>query len=301
MAKFYGYLRLMRLANIITAISDILAGIAIATYAVNLSWNEIDLRALLLLVLSTIGLYGGGVVFNDVFDAALDKTERPERPIPSGLVSVSSARLFGIILLSIGILAAAFVHVDNFFSTSTLLAAAITVAALVYDKWGKHQSTLGPLNMGLCRGLNLLLGMSIIPAVIPQYWVIAPVPIIYIAAITMISRGEVHGGKKNTMYAAAIFYTMVIIDIAFRAVENNTFIYTAGFLLLFGIFIFPPLIKAMQDPRGPLIGKAVKAGVISLIVMNAAWAAAFENFFLAIIIILLLPISIWLGKMFAVT
>ncbi len=291
----------MRLANIVTAISDILAGIAIAAFAVNLSLNEIDLRALLLLVLSTIGLYGGGVVFNDVFDAELDKVERPERPIPSGLISASSARNFGIILLAIGILAAAFVHVGNFLFSSIIIAITITIAALVYDKWGKHQPIAGPLNMGLCRGLNLLLGMSIIPAVIPQYWILALVPVVYIAAITMISRGEVHGGKKNTLYLAALLYILVIISIAYRAIENNTIIYTAGFLLLFAVFIFPPLLQAIKDPRGPLIGKAVKAGVISLIVMNASWAAAFENLYLALIILLLLPLSIWLGKKFAVT
>ena len=36
--------------------------------------------------LSTIGFYGGGIVFNDIFDLELDKIERPERVIPSGKV-----------------------------------------------------------------------------------------------------------------------------------------------------------------------------------------------------------------------
>jgi 4-hydroxybenzoate polyprenyltransferase len=57
----------------------------------------------------------------------------------------------------------------------------------------------------------------------------------------------------------------------------------------------------MKDPSGPLIGKAVKAGVISLIVMNASWAAAFGNMYLALIILLLLPLSLWLARAFAVT
>ena len=73
----------MRPANIVTAISDILAGVAISGYIGKGEWEA---WPIILLVISTIGLYGGGVVMNDYFDADLDQVERPERPIPSGLI-----------------------------------------------------------------------------------------------------------------------------------------------------------------------------------------------------------------------
>jgi 4-hydroxybenzoate polyprenyltransferase len=298
--KLIGFLRLMRLANIVTAVSDILAGVAIACFSSGIQWTELSFLPVFLLVLSTIGLYGGGVVFNDVFDAELDKVERPERPIPSGLISKTSAAFFAAILLILAIIAAAFVH-EQLFSFSFFIATAIAVAALVYDKWGKHHSFLGPLNMGLCRGLNLLLGMSIFTSTLSTYWSISLVPIIYIAAITMISRGEVHGGKKTTLFAAVIFYCIVIASILATAIVNGTLLYAVGFVVLFIALIFPPLQKALKEPKGPLIGKAVKAGVIALIVMNASWAAAFDAFYFALLILLLLPLSIWLAKLFAVT
>ena len=315
MNKLSGYLRLTRPANIVTAISDILAGVVIAAHGQvlpNLHFHEstsgfsvgyavYDHQAILLLILSTIGLYGGGVVFNDVFDASLDKIERPERPIPSGLITKGSAARLGAVLLAAGILAATFVQPAKIFSISSLFAITIAIAALVYDKWGKHHPLLGPVNMGICRGLNLLLGMSVIPAMLNEYWFLGLVPVIYIGAITMISRGEVHGGRKSTMSAAVLFYMLVLLSILAVSIYNNTIMYAAGFLLLFAAFIFPPLIKAMKDPRGPLIGKAVKAGVISLIVMNASWAAAFGSLYFALIILLLLPFSLLLAKAFAVT
>ncbi|MNR50192.1 hypothetical protein D3C85_1696780 [compost metagenome] len=65
--------------------------------------------------------------------------------------------------------------------------------------------------------------------------------------------------------------------------------------------IFTPLFIAIQNPIGKHIGKAVKSGVIALILMNAAWAAAFGVFQIAIFIVILLPISLLLGKAFAVT
>jgi 4-hydroxybenzoate polyprenyltransferase len=299
--KILGFLRLMRLANIVTAISDILAGVAISGYITNGNWIQADWRPVFLLMASTIGLYGGGVVLNDVFDAELDKTERPERPIPSGLIKKETAASFAVLLLLLGILQAYFVNERGLFSSSTLLAITIAVAAVVYDKWGKHHTILGPLNMGLCRGLNLLLGISIQQNELSRFWYIGFVPVAYIAAITMVSRGEVHGGKRSTLYAAAAFYAMVIAAILLVAAANGQALYVLPFLLLLAGMIFTPLKKAMKKPDGPLIGKAVKAGVIGLIVMNAAWAAALGSLYLALLIVLFLPLSLWLAKLFAVT
>lgn len=288
----------MRPANIVTAIADILAGMAIAGY---FSQGPVDARPVILLIAATIGLYGGGVVFNDVFDAKLDSVERPERPIPGGLVSLTGAALFATLLLCAGILAAALVHTGKLLSLSCLLATATAICAVVYDKWGKHNKAIGPVNMGLCRGLNLLLGVSIIPAAVEQYWYIGLVPVVYIAAITMISRGEVHGGSKRTLYAAIALYLVVIGSILIIALYYHNALFTLLFAGLFAYMIFPALLRAIKNPSGPLIGKAVKAGVIALILMNASWAAAFGLPWVALIILLLLPVSLLLAKLFAVT
>ncbi|MEX2235489.1 MAG: UbiA-like protein EboC, partial [Cyclobacteriaceae bacterium] len=255
-----------------------------------------DLMPLVWLILATSGLYGGGVVMNDVFDAELDSVERPERPIPSGLISRAQAASLGGFLLTGGVVCAFLV--SNF---SGILALAIAIAAVVYDKWGKHSSILGPLNMGICRGLNLLLGLSIIPSLVSEYWYLAIIPIIYIAAITMISRGEVHGGKKHTLFAAALLYALAMAGILYVSKTRDQAITTLFFILIWGFMVFLPLRNAIRKPEGKMIGRAVKAGVLALILMNAAWASAFGGTYLAFIIILLLPLSILLAKIFAVT
>ncbi|GAB3984873.1 UbiA family prenyltransferase [Spirosoma terrae] len=286
-------LSLTRPANLVTAIADVLAGMAIAGYF--LIPNPPP-AAVGLLALATVGLYGGGVVFNDVFDAELDAVERPERAIPSGAVSKNAAIGLGVGLLAVGIGASFLVN-----PTAGLLAIAITVASLVYDRFGKHHNWLGPVNMGLCRGLNLLLGVSIIPEqVLPWAWV-GLVPIAYIAAITMISRGEVHGGSVTTLRSAGLLYALVIGCVAALAQQRQQLGTAFPFLILFGYYIFPPLWRAVREPIGQNIGLAVRAGVLSLIVMNAAWVAAFASFPLALLVFCLLPLSRLLAKMFAVT
>src|SRR5690606_29351399 len=110
------------------------------------------------LLAATTGLYAGGVVLNDVFDAPLDARERPERPIPSGQVKRSSAGAFGGVLMAAGVAAAFGVN-----PTAGMLASLVAICAVVYDGWGKHRSLLGPLNMGACRAGNLMMAVAAVP------------------------------------------------------------------------------------------------------------------------------------------
>lgn len=290
----------MRPANILSAFADILLGFAASgavQYTSGLSLTSQHWPDLALLLLSTFGLYGGGVVFNDVFDADLDRVERPERPIPSGRVSVREGATLGIFLLLIGIIAAFMVH-----TTSGILAITVAVLAVVYDAYSKHFNLLGPLNMGLCRGGNLLLGVSVIPAMVPTLWFLAIIPIIYIAAITTISQGEVHGGNTTKLRIGLLMYMAVFICIALLPLAISfRIMLSIPFLLLFAYLIFPPLIKAIQEPAPQLIGKSVKAGVLSLIVMDAAISSGFVGWFYGLLILILLPLSLWIAQRFKVT
>src|SRR5690349_1177076 len=124
------YLQLMRPANLVTAAADILAGFAAAGAA--------NFAALPWLLASTIGLYGGGVVLNDLFDRELDAAERPERPLPSGRATARGAAALGFGLLAFGIGAAAIASLP-----SGALALLIALAAVLYDAWGKHRRIFG--------------------------------------------------------------------------------------------------------------------------------------------------------------
>jgi 4-hydroxybenzoate polyprenyltransferase len=144
------------------------------------------------------------------------------------------------------------------------------------------------------------LGISIVTLALPEFWYLAFVPIIYIASITMISRGEVHGGSKAALYTAAFFYIIVLGCILYFSFLKEK-LFALVFLLPFAWMIFKPLSAAIKEPVGKNIGKAVKAGVLALILMNGAWAAAFGSLYIALVIVILLPISLKLGRLFAVT
>jgi len=172
---------------------------------------------------------------------------------------------------------------------------------LFYNKFGKHHSFFGPLNMGLCRGGNLLLGVSIINPTLAEAWWLGIVPVVYIAAITMVSRGEVHGGSKQTLWFAGFLYILVDAFQLFMAFRSGNFYIALPFVLLHLYLVFKPLLKAIENPAGPNIGKAVKGGVLALIVMDAVWVGVGGNYLNALLVLALLPVSIWLAKLFAVT
>ncbi len=287
--RIWAYLQIMRPANIVTAWADILTGFAVTSLD-----NPLPLAWLLL---ATTGLYGGGVVFNDVFDAELDAQERPERPIPTGRASRQGATILGSILLTIGVIAAA--QVSLF---SAVLAATIAFAALIYDAWNKHHPVIGPLNMGCCRGGNLLLGISATPALVGERWFLALMPIFYIAAITAISRGEVHGGKSSTGKVSLLLLVSVLAGLLTLGLLPNYFI-VAGlpFLVLLAVRVLPPFIKATYDPSAETIRKAVKTGVLSLILLDATVAAGFAGWLYGLLVLALLFVSMGLAKLFAVT
>ncbi|MGD1927779.1 MAG: UbiA-like protein EboC [Leptolyngbyaceae cyanobacterium] len=299
----WAYLQLMRPANILTAWADILVGYAAAGSGMvlaNLWAGESSVSVLVplgWLLLSTSGLYGGGVVFNDVFDAELDQQERPERPLPSGRASLLGATLLGSALLVMGVLAAAQVSL-----VSAALATAVAIAALIYDALGKHQSWLGPLNMGLCRGGNWLLGVSILPAMLAERWFIAVIPIIYIAAVTAISQGEVEGGKRQTGIVAIALVLIVLTSIlGLTSLASYRWLAALPFATLFAGLVLPAFFRAAQDPSAVTIRKAVKSGVLALIVLDAAIAAGFAGWPFGLLVLALLPLSVTLARLFAVT
>jgi len=294
--KTLAYLRLCRPPNLPTAAADGIAGMAIAgVFGNGIGLFFSDSFSGMWLILASILLYAGGVVLNDAFDADLDKIERPERPIPMGIVSKTEALVFGLIVLALGVCCAFLVN-----PLSAKIAVVLALGIVAYDRFAKHHTFFGPLNMGICRALNLLLGMSILGHL--QHPLYATVPLVFIAAITMISQGEVHGNNKKNILVASLLYAIVIFSVSYLHYTYATHMLVyIPFLMLFALMVFFPLVRAYRNNTPENIKKAVKAGVLSIIVLDAALATGFASWYLGLVLVLLLPLSILLAKMFAVT
>jgi len=146
--KLVAYLTLVRFPAVFTAVGDVLMGLACATGG----FRPAD--TVLTLVLSSAGIYLAGMALNDLFDRQRDAVERPERPIPSGAVAPREAGVLGGVLLLAGCAAA-----WSCGPVAGVVAAALAALAVAYDA-GLKTTPGGPLAMGACRGLNVLLGAA---------------------------------------------------------------------------------------------------------------------------------------------
>lgn len=259
-ATLLTWLRLMRLPTVFTALSNILCGFFVTAKERRLS--EIVARPeLWLLLLSSAGLYLGGMVLNDVFDAALDKKERPERPIPSGKISRRAAGIFGTTLLIVGLVAAFTAGMVS--STGYLafqIACILAAAVILYDAVLKS-TILGPVGMAACRFLNVTLGAGCAAAG-TKIWAgphfdVALGLFVYILGVTWFARneaGDADSDEASTSSSRSGLFAGVVVALA-------------GI----GIHLFVMYKNAAQHPpaKGALIALALIAGNIGWRCANA--------------------------------
>ncbi len=283
------YLSLVRPPNVTTALADVLAGYAVAGLG--------NASALPWLLVATACLYGGGVALNDFFDRRLDEIERPERAIPSGRVPAAIAASIGGLLLVFGIVAA-----SRASAAAATIALAIACLAVCYDAWGKHRGLIGPLTIASCRGLNMLLGVAAVPAMVASAWPVAAVPFAYIVAVTALSRGEVHGGSRRVATFSLSLVTAVVAALVVMSLRTgHNAAAGVAMALLLGWRVLPPFWRARQrcDPRNTRT--AVRAGILSLVLLDAAIGAVYAGAPYGLLILALAPLAWLLARPFAVT
>ena len=290
------YLELIRVPNLFTAAGDVLAGYLIVSRGDGVVWRD-----LVALVAASVALYAAGVVLNDYFDRDVDRVERPERPIPSGRVVPATALSFGAALLGVGGLLAALVR-----TPSLLTAAVLAGAILLYDARGKRIPYLGSVNMGACRFLNVLLGASGASALGDQ-WLAAAIPVativlVYIAAVTLLSTGEVWGGSRAVAGVVfAILWGVVLAVPALDVVDRLEGWAYIPFLAAFGLATLGTVGRVVLRPSAPNIRRAIKVCVLSLLLLDAAFAAGAAGLAFGVLTAALIVPSLLAARLFAVT
>lgn len=162
----YGWLELIRPPNLFTIPGDILAGASLAL----IGKNEIHL--IIPAVVISLFLYVSGLILNDYFDAKIDRTERPSRPIPSGKIpskealAASVALMVAAIFLSLSMSGVKLLPVElpvySIRKTHVIEIVSILVVLIVlYNGLARKVPCIGFVVMGLCRGCNILLGAAV--------------------------------------------------------------------------------------------------------------------------------------------
>lgn len=293
------YLQLLRLPNVFTAIADVLMGFLFthAAFVPGDGWS------LGLLVMASALLYTAGMVLNDVFDVAIDAQERPWRPIPSGRVSLRTARWVGWQLLAIGVLAGALAGFSSAALRPGLVAGLLAVCVVLYDGPLKRTAA-GPLGMGACRMLNVLLGMSL--AAEPwqtEHWLVAAAVGVYIVGVTWFARAEAGqsprgpliGGMSVMLLGVALLILLPGCTDRLLGVIQQQPARWSLLIIILGLVIGLRCLWALIEPTPRRVQMAVKQSLMSLIILDAAVCFAVRGPAAAIAILLLLFPATLLG------
>ncbi len=191
------WLQLLRVANVFTAASNVIAGYLL----VQRGWEP--LLPLLLLILTSVLLYEAGMVLNDVCDVELDAIERPERPIPSGRVTKRAARVVGIALLGGGVFMALTVSWLTLQWRTAQISLALAATIVGYNL-GIKSIHWGPLAMGGCRMMSVLLGASVAETLSLAAWVLAGGIGIYTVGLSWLARKEISGINQKELKVGSL-------------------------------------------------------------------------------------------------
>src|ERR1700677_2724736 len=174
------WLQLFRVPNLFTVPGDPLAGFLLAS-AGALVFGP----GTAFVLIASLLFYGFGLVLNDLMDFGEDLYERPKRPLPSYAINKKTAAL------TIRFLAIIALFLCWIAGPHTFLCGCILLLAIIAYNCGlKKIRIIGAINMGACRGLNVLLGATLAPAITTPALIAAALIAAYIAGVTMLARRE---------------------------------------------------------------------------------------------------------------
>jgi len=150
------WLEIARISNIPTVASNTIAGAALGAgaglgletgrpwfFAPGALWWALAAPPL---------AYVAGMILNDAFDAAIDATERPSRPIPSGRIARSHAFAAGFTLLALAVGAGALAGSREALACTIALVACVLAYDLVHAK-----TAASVVLLAACRALAALI------------------------------------------------------------------------------------------------------------------------------------------------
>lgn len=304
-ATIVAYVQLFRIANVFTAMADVMMGFLFV------HGSLAPLPVFLSLLAASSLLYTAGMVLNDVYDVETDSRDRPERPIPSGLVSLDAARVLGYVMLLCGVglgwLAGFLGDVEGAVVwRSGTVATLLGFCVVAYDLMLKV-TLAGPLAMGTCRFLNVLLGMSVaIP--VSDGWNVAGYGAhhliaaggigVYVIGVTVFARTEARASSEWRLWLGTVVMMsgIAVLGLLHRNlpaslppnVQSETI-----WIVLVGLLAFSILRRcgtAALDPTPRQVQFAVKHALMSIIVLDAAVALEVANWYYAVgVLALLIP------------
>ena len=228
-------MRLSALFSIIRPVNALVSGLtAILAYLIA---TGTIIPGTVLLFLIVLCITGAGNTINDYYDAAIDRINRPSRPIPSGTITERGALFWSLTLFTLGVILSLFTNVF-----CAAIAVVNSLVLILYAARLKGIALAGNLAVAYLTGSIFLFGAVYagIPAIIPV------LPIALITFFGTLGRellkdaeditGDAAGGAKTLAVSLGIQKTGILALVSLIIAVGSSLVpagyWGAGYLLL---------------------------------------------------------------------
>jgi len=277
------YLEIIRLGN---AVMAIIAVVLVAIIAKN--YNIPIILGAIAVFLAT----GGGNVINDYFDHKIDAINKPERPIPSGRISLKNAHTYAFLLFIIAVILGILISylIDNFIPA--LIVVLSSLLMYYYAHTLKKQTLIGNIVVSLLTGLCFIFAGLIIGTDINSFEIVIISAYLGFFAFLMtmareitkdmedVDGDKIEGAKtfpikyglKKSSYLASILVILACILSPILYLNGIFSIYYLIFLLLAIITFLYGAYTILKDQSSKSCKKASKYVKIGMIIIFIAFA-----------------------------
>ncbi len=183
-----------------------------------------------------------------------------------------------------------------------VLSGCIVAAIFLYDGWLKR-TPLGPVAMGLCRFLNVLMAVSVSGSLLwPMGAHLAFVVGLYIVGVTWFARTEARLSNQWSLggaFAVMLFALALAIPLPLHIErEARTDLTSPLFLYLLvalGVIVALPICQAVAMPTPSRVQAGVKRSLMALVLLDATLATSLAGT-LGLVILLLMGPSLYLNR-----
>ena len=264
------YLEIIRPGNAVMAV--------IAVLLVMLISGNFTLNAFLACIV-VLMVIGGGNAINDYFDHKIDKINKPNRPIPSGRISLNAAKIYSVALFVIGTILAFIIGL-----LPGLIALFTSIVLILYAYNLKKMPLIGNMAVSFFIGLTFIFGAVVVDKPLLSILGFSPFFITMMREIVK-DMEDMEGDKEEGARTLPIIYGLklsAVIATLFMifAVVTSPIPYFMGILtvfylplLLVGDIIFVvgavSVLKNQSTENTKKVSKWVKIGMVIVLLSYA--------------------------------
>lgn len=198
---------------------------------------------ILLATLATILVSSSANAWNDYLDVEIDRINQPDRPLPSGQVSLRAAKWFSFVLAALSIVVAAFINLP-----SLLIVIFANALLFVYSYRLKSTVLLGNLTVAFTAAMSAVFGGVAAGNPRPTFWLFLIIFVAILGREVLKTMADYEGDLSESVQtistvwgrktARVVFYVLIAATLVMMLIPYLLQVYQPiyAYLILLGVF-----------------------------------------------------------------